>query len=247
MNTILTILWLAGAGTFLVGVGGFVDGRKVDRRFKTGYKNNAPDTRNFGQAAKRVAWGVGICIVALAVTGLTSTNEHQQRDATAGAPTPASSSADTFAAAADSASTGLVTIPSSDDSNASGVSMGLNSSEQVVQSAPAPAPAEPVSPSAAAQSAPVAAADSGSVTACHDDGTFLGNSICKNATLAATYQSEIQEYQAAQNRIGGADVGVRIEQEQWLAHIAQECADMPCLIAAFDKRIADLGSRYRGG
>jgi hypothetical protein len=247
MKTILIILWFAGAGAFLVGVGGFVDGRKRDRRFKTGYKNNAADTRTFGQAAKRVMWGIGICIVALALTGLTSTNERQQPDATADAPVPASSTTDTSASAgSDSAPSGLVTIPSSDDSTASSASVSLNTNEQVVQAAPVPAPSLSVGVSSAVQSAPNVI-EGGSHTACSDDGTFLGNNICKSPTLAAIYQKELEEYEAAQSRIGGADVGVRMEQERWLAQVAQDCPDMQCLTAAFDKKIADLSSRYHGG
>jgi hypothetical protein len=62
---------LVGVLAAVVGVGGFVDTRKVDRRFKTGYRNNEPDNRNFGRAAKRVLYGIGICIVGAAVNNLT--------------------------------------------------------------------------------------------------------------------------------------------------------------------------------
>ncbi|MFM0002049.1 hypothetical protein PQR57_13555 [Paraburkholderia dipogonis] len=247
MNTLLIILWLAGAGTFLAGVGGFVDGRKVDRRFKTGYRNNAPDTRNFRQARKRVMWGGGICIVAMVAGTLSSSNEDQQRDDTATASVPASSTTVTSAAAsAESASATLLAIPASDGTNASDASVSLSSNEQVVQAAPVPAPSVPVGVSAAAESAP-AVVNSGSQTACNDDGTFLGNNICKSPALATIYQRELEEYEAAQSRIGGADVGVRTEQERWLAQVAQDCPDMQCFTTAFDKRIADLSSRYHGG
>lgn len=247
MNILLIILWLAGAGTFLAGVGGFVDGRKVDRRFKTGYKNNAPDTRNFRQARKRVMWGAGICIVAMVVGALSSSNEHQQRDDTATESVPASSTAVTsVAASAESASAGLASVPASDETNASDASVSLNSNEQVVQAPPVLAPSVAVGASAAAESAP-AVVNSGSQAACNGDGTFLGNNICKSPALAAIYQKELEEYEAAQSRIGGADVGVRTEQERWLAQVAQDCPDMQCLTAAFDKRTADLSSRYHGG
>ncbi|RBB38205.1 hypothetical protein DPV79_19215 [Burkholderia reimsis] len=60
-------LMVVGVLTALAGVGGFVDTRKVDRRYKTGYKNNEPDTRNFGRAGKVLLYGIGICIIGAAV------------------------------------------------------------------------------------------------------------------------------------------------------------------------------------
>src|ERR1700680_3632566 len=72
MGDIGVVILLVGIVTTLVGVAGFVDTRKVDRRYKTGYKYNEPDTRNFGRAGKRVLYGIGICIVGCAVVGLSS-------------------------------------------------------------------------------------------------------------------------------------------------------------------------------
>ncbi|ALK32318.1 lysozyme inhibitor LprI family protein [Burkholderia plantarii] len=59
-----------GALASLIGISGFMDTRKVDRRFKTGYKNNAPDTRNFGRASKILLCGIGIFLVGLLVNRL---------------------------------------------------------------------------------------------------------------------------------------------------------------------------------
>jgi hypothetical protein len=64
-------LILVGVLTSIVGIGGFIDTRKVDRRFRTGYKNNEPDNRNFRRAARRVLYGVGTCIVGAAINNLT--------------------------------------------------------------------------------------------------------------------------------------------------------------------------------
>ncbi|WP_368042275.1 lysozyme inhibitor LprI family protein [Burkholderia metallica] len=50
----------------LIGIGGFIDTRKVDRRFKTGYKNNEPDLRNFGLSSKILLSGIGLFLVGLA-------------------------------------------------------------------------------------------------------------------------------------------------------------------------------------
>jgi len=63
-------LILVGVLTLLVGIGGYVDTRKVDRRYRTGYKNNEPDARDFGRATKRVLYGIGICIVGAAANSL---------------------------------------------------------------------------------------------------------------------------------------------------------------------------------
>ncbi|NIF77128.1 hypothetical protein F3J20_06905 [Paraburkholderia sp. Cy-641] len=68
-------LMVVGVLTALVGVGGFVDTRKVDRRYKTGYKNNEPDTRNFGRAGKVLLYGIGICIVGAAINSFLDSKE----------------------------------------------------------------------------------------------------------------------------------------------------------------------------
>jgi uncharacterized protein YecT (DUF1311 family) len=59
---------LIGIGVLasLIGIGGFIDTRKVDRRFKTGYKNNEPDLRNFGRSCKILLSGIGLFLVGLA-------------------------------------------------------------------------------------------------------------------------------------------------------------------------------------
>ncbi|WP_080425343.1 lysozyme inhibitor LprI family protein [Burkholderia ubonensis] len=56
-----------GALASLVGINGFIDTRKVDRRFRTGYKNNEPDSRNFGRSSKILLCGVGLCLVGLTI------------------------------------------------------------------------------------------------------------------------------------------------------------------------------------
>ncbi|EKS9886006.1 DUF1311 domain-containing protein [Burkholderia pyrrocinia] len=63
---------LIGIGVLasLIGINGFIDTRKVDRRFKTGYKNNEPDSRNFGRSMKILLCGVGLCLIGLAANRL---------------------------------------------------------------------------------------------------------------------------------------------------------------------------------
>lgn len=88
--------------------------------------------------------------------------------------------------------------------------------------------------------------DSAPTIACTEDGTYFGQNVCKSASLSASYRREIQEYEAAQRRIGVADSGVRIEQERWLETVTRDCADTQCLTLAFEKRTADLSTRYHG-
>ncbi|WP_081538621.1 lysozyme inhibitor LprI family protein [Burkholderia stagnalis] len=56
-----------GALASLIGINGFIDTRKVDRRFKTGYKNNEPDFRNFGRSCKILLCGIGACLLGLTI------------------------------------------------------------------------------------------------------------------------------------------------------------------------------------
>lgn len=66
-----------GSGSIIVGVlmalggiGGFIDTRKIDRRFKTGYKNNEPDTRDFGRSGKVLLCGMGVCLAGVAINSV---------------------------------------------------------------------------------------------------------------------------------------------------------------------------------
>jgi len=82
--------------------------------------------------------------------------------------------------------------------------------------------------------------DIASVIACREDGTYFGGNVCRNALLSTSYQRELREYEAAQKWIGGADSGVRIEQERWLEAVTRNWGDAQCLASAFEKRTADL-------
>jgi hypothetical protein len=82
---------------------------------------------------------------------------------------------------------------------------------------------------------------------CKDDGTFFGSNICKSPVLAASYQRELGEYEAAQKRLGVIDNGMRIEQEHWLQTVTRDCTDANCLTSAFSRRTAELNGRYRAG
>ncbi|MEI5999818.1 hypothetical protein H3V53_22200 [Paraburkholderia bengalensis] len=234
-------LVLLGILTALVGIGGFFDTRKVDRRFKTGYKNNEPDNRDFGRSGKRVLYGIGICIVGAAVMSLSSPSGQS-------APSPGTvdvaSSEPKIASESTPANSNVVQLdpPPTVQKADSGVTLGSN--ERVVMP---DAGANPEAPKAVRS---VESNDTSTHTAmasvsCIEDGTFFGTNVCKSGTLAAAYDREVKEYEDAQARIGGKDVGVRIEQENWLDKVTKGCSDMACLTEAFDARIADLHGRYR--
>ncbi|MEZ0604296.1 hypothetical protein ACAX43_19355 [Paraburkholderia sp. IW21] len=234
-------LFLVGVLTGLIGFGGFFDTRKVDRRFKTGYKNNEPDNRNFGRAGKRILYGIGICIVASAIVSLSSPSERTlsttQVDNVASQP-------EVVAASQAEVSNPVVALDPQPAEKKSDSGVALGSNERVV------AP-ESVAPALALESVPVAQVPDASLqsgqesVSCTEDGTFFGANVCKSATLAAAYDRELKEYEAAQGRIGGKDIGVRIEQQNWVDQVTKSCSDMTCLTEAFDARIANLHSRYR--
>ena len=236
-------LVLLGILTALVGIGGFFDTRKVDRRFKTGYKNNEPDNRDFGRSAKRVLYGIGICIVGAAVTSLSSPSGQ-------GAPTSSAvnviASAPTVVSETAPASSNVVQLdPTPAEQNADkGVTLGSN--ERILTPETGVDPDIPKSNTPAERKGISPQVSTASVS-CIEDGTFFGSNVCKSGTLAAAYDREVKEYEDAQGRIGGKDVGLRIEQENWLARVMRSCSDMACLTAAFDARIADLHGRYRKG
>ena len=58
----------------LVGIGGVVDTRKVDRRFRTGYKNNEEDGRNFKRAQRILIFGIMIWFIGLAANSATKSD-----------------------------------------------------------------------------------------------------------------------------------------------------------------------------
>ncbi|WP_155626138.1 hypothetical protein [Burkholderia vietnamiensis] len=234
-------LVLVGILTALVGIGGFFDMRKVDRRFKTGYKNNESDNRDFGRSAKRVLYGVGICIVGAAVTTLS---------APSGQGAPSASTADVTSSASKianesvPASSNVVPLDPTPEVQKADSGVTLGSNERVVTPETRVDTDLPKTGTSVESRGVSALADNASAS-CVDDGTFFGSNVCKSGTLAAAYGREIKEYGEAQERIGGKDVGLRIEQENWLEKVTKDCSDMACLTNAFDARIAELHNRYR--
>lgn len=234
-------LVLLGILTALVGISGFFDTRKVDRRFKTGYKNNEPDNRDFGRSGKRILYGIGICIVGAAVTSFSSiSGQSAPSQGTVGV----ASSEPKVASEPSPATSNVVQLdPTPTQQRAdSGVTFGSN--ERVV-TPDAGANLEVQKAANAVEHNDTSTQVAMASVSCIEDGTFFGTNVCKSGTLAAAYDREVKEYEAAQARIGGQDVGVRIEQENWLDRVTKGCSDMTCLTEAFDARIADLRGRYR--
>ena len=245
MGDIGGVILLVGIVTVLVGIAGFVDTRKVDRRYKTGYKHNEPDGRSFGRAGKRLLYGIGISIAGCAVLGLSSPS---QRSAPIASPDSVASQPELLVASGANASNPVVALDPQQTEHRpdSGATLGSNERVVVDENVPASNPSE-VATSAGTQAQDASAQPSTANFSCADDGTFFGANVCKSATLAAAYDRELKEYDAAQGRIGGRDVGVQIEQQNWVEKTAKDCPDMGCLTQAFDTRMADLQSRYRKG
>lgn len=234
-------LVLLGILTTLVGIGGFFDTRKVDRRYKTGYKNNEPDNRDFGRSAKRVLYGAGICIVGAAITSLSSPSGPS----TSSVHTAEIASSETIIESEPvPASSNVVQLDPTPTEQKSDSGVTLGSNERVV-TPDTGAGLEAPKAVASVDGKDVAPQSGSASVSCIEDGTFFGTNVCKSGTLAAVYGREINEYEEAQARIGGKDVGVRIEQENWLDKVTKSCSDMTCLTDAFDARIADLHGRYR--
>jgi hypothetical protein len=245
MGDIGVVILLVGIVTVLVGIAGFVDTRKVDRRYKTGYKYNEPDRRSFGRAGKRLLYGIGISIAGCAVLGLSSPS---QRSAPAASSDGVASQPGLPVASDANASNPVVALDSQQTEHQpdNGVTLGSNERVIVDENVPASNRSETAT-SAGTQAQDASPQPSTANFGCADDGTFFGANVCKSATLAAAYDRELNAYNAAQGRIGGKDVGVRIEQQNWVEKTIKDCPDMVCLTQAFDTRMADLQSRYRKG
>jgi len=222
----LVVLWIVGVVAILAGWGGFVDTRSVDRRFRTGYKHNAIDTRNKPRAQKRLLFGIALCFVA---AGLGSLHTASQ-----------STAPEMQIAAAPASSDRVPEVPvnASSPVEIANVPQAMPNSIQPTNEAPAMT-------QTIVASAPASILNT-RVT-CDADGTYFGQVVCQKDALSSEYKRVLEEYEAAQSRLGGADLGVQREQERWLAKVKQDCVDESCLLTAFGNRAAELSSRYRKG
>jgi hypothetical protein len=246
MGNIGVALLLIGIATVLVGVAGFLDTRKVDRRYKTGYKYNEPDTRNYARAGKRVLYGMGICAVGIAVVGLSPPSEPSATPSSVAESTVPQPKAAMTSEASVSNPIVLLDPQLAKHHLDSGVTLGSNERVVAQENAVTTNVSEASTP-AETRMQDVLPQSSTANFSCTDDGTFFGANVCSSPTLASTYDHELKEYEAAQRRIGGKVLGVQIEQQNWVDKTTKDCMDMECLTHAFDARISDLHSRYRNG
>jgi hypothetical protein len=237
MNSILATLWIAGAITLFIAYVGFQDNRKLDRRFESGYRDNALDRRNIPLAKKRAMAGAGICFIAFFVGKMleptsTAPAKEQQVSEQPPAVTPAAQPS----VATSTAPTVMLTAPPPPSVVLAPPVLPANEPPVTEVSTPAP-PSVPLS---------VAPREStGGSYPCEQDDSYFGQAICRSDALMRQYGRVQEEYEAAQERLGGGDPGIRQEQEQWLARIKTQCADDICLLSAFSARALDLGGRYQ--
>jgi hypothetical protein len=75
---------VAGILTAAMGLSGFIDKQKVERRSKAGHENDESDHRHFGRSEKCVLFGIGLCIVGAIVISVTMPSERRSSPASAG-------------------------------------------------------------------------------------------------------------------------------------------------------------------
>jgi uncharacterized protein YecT (DUF1311 family) len=242
-------LIVVGALIALAGIGGFIDSRKVDRRFKTGYKNNEPDTRNFGRAGRFVLYGVGVCVIGAAINSFTGSNDEappvaatndQSASATQSAQAPASDATESTADVS-TQNTAVAQAPKGDSDVAAADQSNRNSDAP----SPAPSPQEQSSQNS----------DSGENSASADHGpTFLTSFDCRRATaddeiaicgdagLAAMDRQLGQLYDAAMQTVSDPEALKRSESD-WVITRHMCNSDVDCLRHAYGVRIGQfLGS-----
>lgn len=246
-------LIVVGALVALAGVGGFIDTRKVDRRFKTGYKNNAADTRNFGRADKFLLYGVGVCVIGAAINSITGAKDETSPEAVVNGQSPSvTQSVQTTTSenngSTENAATLNETVPAEPKRNSDDVAAAeLNRSSDAVESAS-------VSQELAPQNG-----DSGeSSTRASRDQTFLTSfdcrrakaedeiAICGDAGLAAMDRQLGQLYDAAMGTISAPQALKRSESD-WVITRHMCNGDVECLRHAYGERIGQfmgsLGSK----
>jgi uncharacterized protein YecT (DUF1311 family) len=237
-NSLIGISVLAS----LIGIGGFVDTRKVDRRYKTGYKNNEPDSRNLGRSSKILLCGIGLFLVGLAANRLLDPEMKQIQSApsTTEASQPGTSVEDTVSA---NKAPRVNEIPSS---------VGKDASSRPAFNMPRPA-SMPLAMSGPDEGATGALPDRAAPAqtfatsfdcsrASHDD----ESAICHDAGLAAMDRRLAQLYSAAMNTISDPE-SLRHAESDWII-VRRQCGkDLDCLRRAYGERIGQfvgsLGSR----
>jgi uncharacterized protein YecT (DUF1311 family) len=242
-------LIVVGVLTALVGVGGFVDTRKVDRRYRTGYKNNEPDSRNIGRARKVLLYGIGICIIGAAINSILDPENGSSPAAVVQNESVAIPEAVQPVASDTSPSKAVAVKLDPSDAQSPQQSSEVPSNESVVKSNATPADGS--SPEQQAQGGRVPDA---SVAPTAQSQTFLTSfdcrratnddeiAICDDAGLAAMDLQLSQLYASAMKTISDPQALERSESDWVLTR--QMCdKDVDCLRHAYGERIGQfLGS-----
>lgn len=240
---------IVGAFIALAGIGGFIDTRKVDRRFKTGYKNNEPDTRNFARAGKFLLYGVGVCVIGAAMSSLTASKDEvapeaavsdQGASATQSAQAPASETPEST----DSATTAKQTVTQAPSENSGSTAAGeLSQSSDTIALAPssqdhAPQDSDSAETSTAASQAQTFLTSFDCRRAKADDEI----AICGDAGLAAMDRQLGQLYDAAIKSISDPQA-LKQSESDWVITRHMCNGDVECLRHAYGVRIGQfLGS-----
>ena len=246
-------LIIVGALIALAGVGGFIDTRKVDRRFKTGYKNNEPDTRNFGRAGRFLLYGVGVCVIGAAINSFTgSKDETSPVAATTDQATPVTQSTQTPASdttkSLDNVATPNPTVAQAPESD-SGVAAVDESSQSSESIPPAPGSQEQSSQNGHSGDSATPASQSQTFLTSFDCRRAKADdeiAICGDAGLAAMDRQLGQLYDAAMKTIS-APQALKQSESDWVITRHMCNSDVECLRRAYGERIGQfmgsLGSK----
>lgn len=242
-------LMVAGVLTALAGIGGFIDTRKVDRRYRTGYKNNEPDSRNFGRAGKILLVGIGMCFIGGAVNNLVDSHDgtiasSSSQSQIATSPEPVQS------AASDTSSHASVVVKlDPNDAQASQQNSDATSSnERVLNSGASPVDAggpQQMSQAGSAIAEPAASSETQTFStsfdcrrATHDDEA----AICGDAGLAAMDRQLSQLYGTTMKTISDPQA-LKQSESDWVITRRMCNKDVDCIRHLYGERIGQfLGS-----
>lgn len=256
MAALGTCLIILGILVALAGFGGFVDTRKADRRFKTGYKNNEPDTRNFGRAGRFVLYGVGVCVIGAAINSLIGSNDETPTTPpiVAGNDQSAPVAQATQVPASDTTgSTGDVATPNTTVAQPAKVDSGATAADELSASSdatpPVPGPQEQSSQNSDSgdNSTPASQAQTFPTSFdCRRAAAADEVAICGDAGLAAMDRQLGHLYDAALLNISDPEALKRSESDWVIArHMCN--SDIECLRHAYGERIGQfmgsLGSK----
>ncbi|NIE63176.1 hypothetical protein [Burkholderia sp. Ax-1719] len=240
---------IVGALTTLAGIGGFIDTRKVDRRFRTGYKNNAPDNRNFARSGKVLLCGIGICVIGSAINSrFDSSDTSGSSNPVQTQVAPASDAVPAMASDAGASAPIVVKLDPNAAQDAQQYSSAVPSNERVLNSDATPADGgntqqssqdSAVSPDTASASPSQTFATSFDCKrASHDDEV----AICGDAGLAAMDRQLGQLYSTTMKTISDPQA-LRQSESDWVITRRMCNSDVDCLRHAYGARIGQfLGS-----